>query len=112
MRWRTDGKVNWLYREFLLIGIHAMKVSTKATFVTASTVAAFLLLLFKGEIATGTMMSGDVMRSAGTSGTGWFLISCLIFIALAVTIFSTIFWEKRRDRRAVPQRPQRVVQRS
>jgi hypothetical protein len=78
-----------------------MKISTKTTFVTASTVAAFLLLLFKGGVATGTMMSGGVMKIVGVSGTGWFLVSCLIFIALAATIFSVIFWKKHKNRRGI-----------
>lgn len=78
-----------------------MKVSTKTTFVTASSAAAFLLLLFRGEVATGTMMSGGVMSIFGVSGTGWFLASCLIFIALAVAIFSITFWKKHRNRRGI-----------
>ena len=75
-----------------------MKVSTKTAFVTASTVAAFLLLLFKGGVATGTMMSGGVMRSADVSGAAWFVVSSVLFIALAAAIFSMIFWNKQGSR--------------
>jgi hypothetical protein len=68
-----------------------MDFSTRITFVAASVVAALLMLLFGGGIATGTMMSGTMMRSGliGNSGGIWF--PALFCIALGVLLFALVF---------------------
>ena len=68
-----------------------MRISTRKTLVVASVVSALVMLLFGGGIATGTMMSGGMMRSGSISAFSGMLIPLLLFIALGVVIFSLVF---------------------
>ena len=71
-----------------------MNISTRKTLVVASVVSALLMLLFGGGIATGTMMSGGMMRSGSIDVVSGMFIPFLLFIALGIVIFSAVFERK------------------
>lgn len=68
-----------------------MNTSTRRALIVASVVTALLMLLFGGGIATGTMMSGSIMRSGSIGPVSEILLPFLLFLALAVAVFSAIF---------------------
>jgi len=68
--------------------------TTKTALVIAFIVAALLLLLFGGGMATGTMMSGGVMGSGSMNGISWMWLPTLLIVVLGVVLFSAISGKK------------------
>jgi hypothetical protein len=60
----------------------------------AKVVVALLLLLFGGEMATRTMMSGGMMGSGSMGGISWMWLPTLLVVVLGVVLFSAIFGKK------------------
>ncbi len=60
----------------------------------AFVVAALLLFLFGGGMATGTMMSGGMMGSGSMWGISWMWLPTLLLVVLGFVLFSVIFGKK------------------
>lgn len=71
-----------------------MDTSTKTAFVIAFVVAALLLQIFDGGMATGTMMSGGMTGSGSMRGFSWMWLPILLFVAIGVVLFSVISGKK------------------
>ncbi len=71
-----------------------MDATSKTALVIAFVVAALLLLLFGGGMATGTMMSGGMMGSGSMGGISWMWLPTLLIVVLGAVLFSVIFGKK------------------
>lgn len=71
-----------------------MDRSTCLSLVSALVIAALLMLIFGGGMATGTMMGGQLMGEGylGRIGSMWFPI--FLFVAFDAVLFSVIFRNK------------------
>ena len=71
-----------------------MDTTNKTALVIAIVIAALLLLLFSGGMATGTMFSGGMMGSGSIGGISWMWLPTLLVVALGVVLFSVISGKK------------------
>ena len=71
-----------------------MDTATKTALVIAFAVAALLLLLFGGGMASGTLMSGGMMGSGSMGGISWMWLPTLLVVVLGVALFSAISGKK------------------
>ncbi len=71
-----------------------MDTATKTPLVIAFVVAALLLLLFGGGMATGTMISGGMMGSGSMGGINWMWLPTLLVVVLGVVLISAISGKK------------------
>ena len=73
---------------------NVVDATTRTALVIAFVVAAVLLLLFGGGMATGTMMSGGMMGSGSMGGISWMWLPTLLLVVLGAVLFSVIFGKK------------------
>ena len=71
-----------------------MDATTKTALVIAFVVAALLLLLFGGGMATGTLMSGGMMGSGSMGGISWMWLPTVLVVVLGVALISVISGKK------------------
>lgn len=100
----TNGKVDRysfnghegdkINRQPFLKGMPIMDTSTRLSLVSASVIAALLMLVFGGGMATGTMMNGDLMGKGNLGEIDSMWLPVFLFVAFGVVLFSVIFRNK------------------
>ncbi len=98
-RQRTDARKDCAHTQSVAMGDarkagNIMDATTRTALVVAFVVAAVLLLLFGGGMATGTMMSGGMMGSGSMGGISWMWLPTLLLVVLGAVLFSVIFGKK------------------
>ena len=71
-----------------------MDSKSNTALVISLVIAALLLLLFGGGMATGTMFSGGMMGSGSMGGISWMWLPTLLVVVLGVALFSAISGKK------------------
>jgi len=74
-----------------LKGTHIMDTSIRTATVIAFVIIASLLLLFGGGMATGTMLSGDMVESGSMGEISWMWLPTLLVVVLGAVLLLVSF---------------------
>ena len=87
-------RAEWSFQFNLSQETHIMNATSNTPLVIAVVIAALLVLLFGGGMATGTMFSGGMMGSGSMGGISWMWLPTLLVVVLGVALFSAISGKK------------------